>query len=765
MNLRSLRTLLAGLAFVAAGVQAQGQAVGRVLLAAGDAFAVRNGQQVRLQYNSPVEFKDVLRTGPASSLQVRFVDEGLISLRDNSEFAIEEYRFAGGQDDGERAFFRLLKGGFRSVTGLIGRSRNAAYRVQTQTATIGIRGTDYGVRFCAGDCGPNVKDGLYGTVHGQSSGTNQITVSNEGTPQPRTFGINQHFYVADSKTPPQPLLQPPTFVSIKPQGKAQAAQQGGSGSGGEEASKNSGAQAESRPSAPETIVTNVVTPVVPYTVVEVLNAAGTPAVLPPANGFGVFYPIGSGFEGLFDSENATATYNGQNQLLGYKFSDSVAKGALSGSVTDTGGITASNGQVFTWGRWTAGSITTKSGSVFTNVPLLFITASGLQQNSSAASIGGQGTYSLVGGPHAVDAGGNTGTVTSSSLGINFTTQSVSYSIGISFASVGTFGPAILSLSGTGGVGNGQNNGEFQGTLSGSCSGGGCLLSSVSGAFDVGVGGLNGYNFAVVGGGITNGTRAGGVAFLNGYQVSSFTPGPAPNAQNLTGEIVYANTSPSVPGATFTLSSQLSTFSGTDLISFSSPNSTLTGNLASGTIVDRGAATLIDGSSINWGRWSGATQVNDPVVGMISPSSGMPFVVGQNASVPASGSFTYSVAGGTTSTTTNPTPGVGGTVTAGTANVTFGTTSSITLSGLAFTAPSSSGTLTFSGVGGSTTFTGSVVGNLTVSGTCAGGGCSTGAPASGSASGIFVGQQAAGLALTGALSAAGNNAVFGAALKR
>src|SRR5205085_671106 len=145
---------------------------------------------------------------------------------------------------------------------------------------------------------------------------------------------------------------------------------------------------------------------------------------------------------------------------------------------------------------------------------------------------------------------------------------------------------------------------------------------------------------------------------------------------------------------------LSTFSGTDLISFTSPNSTLTGNLASGTIVGRGSAALIDGTTISWGRWSGATQVNDPVVGSISPSTGLPFVVGVSGTIPTSGSFTYSVAGGVASTTTNPTPGVGGTVTAGTASVTFGTTSSISLSGLAFTAPSSSGTLSFINVGGS-----------------------------------------------------------------
>jgi hypothetical protein len=196
--------------------------VGRVLLSAGETFAVRNGQPVRVQFNSPIRSGDVLRTGPASSLQVRFVDEGLLSVRENSEFAIEEYQFTGGQGAQDRSFFRLVKGGFRAVTGFIGRVRNENYRVRAETATVGIRGTDFAVRECRGDCGAGVRDGLYGSVMGMSSGTNQITVSNNAGDT--TFGINQHFYVPDANTQPRPLLQPPSFVSVKPQGKAQAAQ-------------------------------------------------------------------------------------------------------------------------------------------------------------------------------------------------------------------------------------------------------------------------------------------------------------------------------------------------------------------------------------------------------------------------------------------------------------------------------------------------------------------------------------------------------------
>lgn len=59
---------------------------------------------------------------------------------------------AATQQTTSRAYFRLLKGGFRAVSGLIGKSDPAEYRVSTPVATIGIRGTDYLVILCDAAC-------------------------------------------------------------------------------------------------------------------------------------------------------------------------------------------------------------------------------------------------------------------------------------------------------------------------------------------------------------------------------------------------------------------------------------------------------------------------------------------------------------------------------------------------------------------------------------------------------------------------------------
>jgi hypothetical protein len=68
-------------------------------------------------------------------------DGAYISLQPNTEFGIKEYKFEGKADGTESAFYSLLKGAMRTVTGLVGRVNRDRYQVATPTATVGIRGT------------------------------------------------------------------------------------------------------------------------------------------------------------------------------------------------------------------------------------------------------------------------------------------------------------------------------------------------------------------------------------------------------------------------------------------------------------------------------------------------------------------------------------------------------------------------------------------------------------------------------------------------
>lgn len=761
---RTALRLALGIALAAGAALAHAEVVGRVLLAAGDATALREGKPVRLALNSPVESKDVLRTGPASALQVRFNDEGMISLRENSEFAIEEYRFGGKEDGSERGFFRLVKGGFRAVTGAIGRTQKDNYKVQTQTATIGIRGTDYAVRDCRGDCGAAVKDGLYGTVLGLSSGTNKIALEN--STGEHVFGISQSFFVPDANSQPQQLLQPPTFVSVKPQGKAQAAQQGGSGTGGEQSGGASGAAGESRPAGTTDVA--LTTPLIaqPFQVTQTLTSTGTPAAVPPANGFVVVYPLAPNLpfgDIVFDDSVVTATFSGQNQLLSYGTAGAFPAGSLAGgTITDTGGLTLSNGQMFSWGRWTGSTqVTIGNGQTLGNVPVLFGAASGLQQNTNfVGTVGGAATYAYAGGPKPVDAGGNVGTITGSSLAINFTQLTANYSLGMSFPAVivsgVNMGSANFSVSGTGNHVPSDAKGEFFGGLSGTCAGSGCFSSAAGGGFAIGLTGTQGYEFAVVPG-IVFGTKAGDAAFLNAYTVNTFAAGSAPIGP-LWAQIAWSNPI-YAPGGTWTISDG-TTFNGSNQPtafanpSCVAPSSCLISATLTGSIVNPGSITLVDGGVMNWGRWSSAafTDRFSGVVNAYSPPTGVPFVAGtQPGSTFPTGSFVYTLAGGTFATT----GGTSGTLSQGAFSIGFGSNMTISVATpLQFTA-GGAGTYSLnslSSIGGGTCSAGTCTGPLQsipgmfFNATCSGGTCTS--VSSVNATGTFFGKQAGGFGVSG-----------------
>lgn len=122
-----------------------------------------------LSPRSEVGSGDVISTERESHAQIRFADGGEVTLKPNTSLKLETFRFAKDKPKEDSFLTTLLTGGFRMVTGLVGsRSRNKL-SVGTATATIGIRGTDFGVLVCQGDC-PNLGDGTYsntydGTIH------------------------------------------------------------------------------------------------------------------------------------------------------------------------------------------------------------------------------------------------------------------------------------------------------------------------------------------------------------------------------------------------------------------------------------------------------------------------------------------------------------------------------------------------------------------------------------------------------------------------
>lgn len=112
-----------------------------------------SGQERLLAKGSELESGDTVLTGSGSTIQLHFADGAMVSLRANSEFRIDNYQYAGQADGSERGFFSLLRGGLRTITGLIGKQHRQTYRVNAVVATIGIRGTEYSLQFSGGSDG------------------------------------------------------------------------------------------------------------------------------------------------------------------------------------------------------------------------------------------------------------------------------------------------------------------------------------------------------------------------------------------------------------------------------------------------------------------------------------------------------------------------------------------------------------------------------------------------------------------------------------
>ena len=152
-------------------VGAQAEPIATVEVVDGAVTAQRaSGKRTTLAVGSKLEEGDVVSTEKDSYVRLRFTDGGEMAIRPQSTLNVQRYHFDKSRPAQDSLVVNLVKGGMRTVTGLIGKRGNEnAYRVQGTTATIGIRGTEYVVRECKGDCAVERKSGGPLAVNGGAS--------------------------------------------------------------------------------------------------------------------------------------------------------------------------------------------------------------------------------------------------------------------------------------------------------------------------------------------------------------------------------------------------------------------------------------------------------------------------------------------------------------------------------------------------------------------------------------------------------------------
>lgn len=202
------RAVLLGVIAAAYPVIGHTAPAARVDFAIGDVKVLGpNGQSRTAAKGAQIEQGETISTNNGRA-HLRFTDGAYVSLQPESEFRIDQYRYDGKQDGNEKGFFSLVKGGLRTITGLVGRNNKNNYQVTTSVATIGIRGTEYTIQYGQSVTG-TVGEGEINVCNGAGC----LSVTNGESYYVQNDGVKP--VLTNKRTdlpPPSPQNPPSTFV-------------------------------------------------------------------------------------------------------------------------------------------------------------------------------------------------------------------------------------------------------------------------------------------------------------------------------------------------------------------------------------------------------------------------------------------------------------------------------------------------------------------------------------------------------------------------
>ena len=429
-------------------------AAGKVLFVSGTVTLERGGSRT-LNKGDALEVGDVIVTGEKARAQILMADGAKIALRSGSRFRIDEFALpqavntpnqaAVVSTDG-RSVSSLLKGGFRTTTGSVGKVDRNAYEVRTPIGTLGIRGTDYAAVFCVGDCtdvpgmaaGVPIRDGLYLGVYDGS-----IVFVGGGRELPVNMG--EFVFIPLAGTRPEPLQTPPAFLEEDGAGRISVGSAGAAGTARPAASSAtldefnerrspSGASEEGEDGERKE-GSDVSQPVIGTT------PNGTPVDLTggeaPRPRGQISYNLGApgptpGFDAVSTADADTYVRDANGNVTAFSGLFPGATGPVpatyqigTGVNTNTGSHAATG---LSWGRWNTGAATIVVGGTTLNPSLaqqsLHWIAGTPFDLDPVLPVAGTATYIVVGGTSPTDTLGNVGTLGAAFLAADFTNSSV-----------------------------------------------------------------------------------------------------------------------------------------------------------------------------------------------------------------------------------------------------------------------------------------------------------------------------------------------------
>ena len=123
------------------------EVVGRLTQLEGRVDLLKGGKlpAVPLKVDDTVEPGDVVRTKSLSKAQITFIDNSLLTLSQEARIAIEEFKFEPSQGK-RQAVLEIFQGLALAVVNKILKAEEPDFVIKTQTAIMGVRGTEIGMR-------------------------------------------------------------------------------------------------------------------------------------------------------------------------------------------------------------------------------------------------------------------------------------------------------------------------------------------------------------------------------------------------------------------------------------------------------------------------------------------------------------------------------------------------------------------------------------------------------------------------------------------
>jgi hypothetical protein len=119
---------------------------GMVVASRGEVVALANGGSRELKQGDFIFQNDEIMTSNRSFAVLQFVDGAKVTVRPDSTLIIEQYLYAG--NDNDEATLNLVSGGLRVITGAMAKTNPENYKVRTPVALMGVRGTEFSIQLC-----------------------------------------------------------------------------------------------------------------------------------------------------------------------------------------------------------------------------------------------------------------------------------------------------------------------------------------------------------------------------------------------------------------------------------------------------------------------------------------------------------------------------------------------------------------------------------------------------------------------------------------